>query len=67
MSFAIAPAGQLELIEAAVWYDDIRLGLGTEFLDAVGGSSSARRADGGMSGRFQWPKNLSINPFLDET
>lgn len=35
MSFAIAPAAQLELIEAAVWYDDIRLGLGTEFLDAI--------------------------------
>ena len=35
MSFAIAPAAQLELIEAAVLYDDIRLGLGTEFLDAI--------------------------------
>lgn len=28
MSFTIAPAARLELIEAAVWYDDIRLGLG---------------------------------------
>lgn len=35
MSFTIAPAAQLELIEAAAWYDDIRLGLGTEFLDAI--------------------------------
>lgn len=35
MSFTIAPAAQLELIEAAVRYDDIRLGLGTEFLDAI--------------------------------
>ena len=35
MSFTIAPPAQLELIEAAVWYDDIRLGLGTEFLDAI--------------------------------
>jgi hypothetical protein len=25
----------VELIEAAAWYDDIRLGLGTEFLDAI--------------------------------
>jgi hypothetical protein len=35
VSFTIAPAAQLELIEAAVWYDDIRLRLGTEFLDAI--------------------------------
>lgn len=35
MSLAVTPAAQLELIEAAVWYDDIRLGLGTDFLDAI--------------------------------
>ena len=35
MSFTIATAAQLELIEAAAWYDDIRLGLGTAFLDAI--------------------------------
>ncbi len=35
MSLAVAPAAQLELIEAAAWYDAIRPGLGTEFLDAI--------------------------------
>jgi len=35
VSLAVAPAAQLELIEAAAWYDAIRPGLGTEFLDAI--------------------------------
>jgi toxin ParE1/3/4 len=35
VNVAVAPAAQLELIEAAVWYDDTRPGLGTEFLEAI--------------------------------
>ena len=34
-SIRFDPAARLEAIEAAVWYDDQRLGLGEEFLDAI--------------------------------
>ncbi len=32
MSFTILPAADLEPLEAAVWYDDQRVGLGDQFL-----------------------------------
>lgn len=35
MTFAVASAAQLELIEAAISYDEIRQGLGAEFLDTL--------------------------------
>jgi len=34
-SIQFDPAARLEAIEAAVWYDDHRIGLGEEFLDAI--------------------------------
>jgi hypothetical protein len=34
-SIQFDPAARLEAIEAAVWYDDQRIGLGEEFLDAI--------------------------------
>ncbi|MBI3839319.1 MAG: type II toxin-antitoxin system RelE/ParE family toxin [Planctomycetia bacterium] len=36
MNFAVLPVAELEGVEAAVWYDDRRLGLGDEFLDELG-------------------------------
>jgi len=34
-SIQFDPAARLEAIEAAVWYDGQRIGLGEEFLDAI--------------------------------
>jgi len=35
MNFAILPAAELEIAEAAAWYEDQRPGLGSEFLDEL--------------------------------
>lgn len=34
-SIRFDPAARLEVIEAVVWYDDQRIGLGDEFLDTI--------------------------------
>jgi hypothetical protein len=40
-SIRFDPAARLETIEAAVWYDDHRIGLGEEFLDASNSPSTS--------------------------
>jgi plasmid stabilization system protein ParE len=35
LNFEVLPVAELEGIEAAIWYDDQRLGLGDEFLDEL--------------------------------
>jgi toxin ParE1/3/4 len=35
MSLRVLPEAELDVIEASIWYDNARVGLGNEFVDAV--------------------------------
>lgn len=54
MNLSIAPAAQLELVEAATWYEDRQAGLGTAFLHAVATAFERIAADPRLHPRLEY-------------